>query len=237
MKSYLIVNSSIYPTTYSCAANESSLWAPPTSPLSKKKEALEVQLARQLIDLKPKWEAASKTFPGYSNFFLFKIIPLDHSVYKRYQNAADLMDRTSALVNHTEDYTYYCPGFLYPGMNGFSYLQDYSKNKPITDSQAVIEQHMKALVVVGNSFGKAKTTTDWSTTQKAYLAFLHSTLTDLTELRNQNLKNPSGTNMSARFSADQKQFELTLAQAKKAGLKIGPDQKQLAKLYHEATKQ
>jgi hypothetical protein len=237
LNQYLVSNKAIYPQTYTCQASLSSLWNPPTSPLSNKKEKLDVELARQLIDLKPKWEAASKSFPGYSNLFIFKVLPLDHSVFKRYQNAADLMDRTSALVNHTEDYTYYCPGFVYPGMLGFAYLESYSKTGTIIkDSPAVVTQHMQSLATTGNEFKDSKTPADWTATRTAYLAFLHKTLDDLTNLRNQLVKTPTGVNMSAQFATDKKDLEKTILEATKAGKGIGPDQKELAKLLALTTK-
>lgn len=236
MKQYLQTSGGIYPKVYACNASLIQLWHPPVSPLSKTKDKLEIQLARQLIDLKPKWEKVSLAYPSYSKYFFFKVFPMDHAVYKKYQTAANLMDGSSKLINHTQDYGYYCPGFLYPGIYNFSYLEDYSKKAPITDSSAVITQRMQALITIGNTYGAAKTPKDWTTTQKAYLSFLHKTLADLTALRDQRAKNPAGTNMAAAFASDQKALEQTITIGAKTGQKIGPNQDQLAKLFWQTIK-
>lgn len=231
LKSFLQTDNGIYPKAYSCQSSLQQLWNTPVSPISKKREKLDVELARQLIDLKPKWEQVSKAFPGYGDFFLFKVFPMDHFVYKKYQNAANLMDRSNALVNHTEDYAYYCPGYLYPGIFSFNYLDEYAKNKPIMESVAIINQQMQSLAKIGNDFKDVKTPANWANTRTAYLAFLHQTLDDLTALRNERAINPDGVNMSAKFTADKKLLENVLKISAKSGKKIGPDMGQLSELY------
>lgn len=234
MKSYLSSNNGIYPKAYTCSATLEQLWNPPVSPISKTKERLDVQLARQLIDLKPKWDKVSVAYPGYNHYLFFRLIPLDHGVFKKFQNVANLMDGTSKLVNHTQDYGYYCPGYLYVGISSFSYLDEYSKNKPITETVAVINQRMASLVAIGNTYKSAKTPADWSTTQKTYLSFLHKTLADLTTLRNQMLKTPAGVNMSPTFKADKTALQQAVTMATKTGQKVGPNQDKLAKYFQLA---
>ncbi len=231
LQQYLQTNNAVYTRTFSCSATLNELWSPGTSPISKKSEPQEVQLTRQLIDLKPKWEAASKSFPGYSSFFIFKVLPFDHGTYKDFQNAADLIDRSGALVNHTEDFTYYCPGHIYPGVSIFDYLNEYSKDQPITENVATINQRMKALADAGNDFNKAKTADGWGEVRTSYIAFMKKTLADLTSLRDQTAKTPGKINMHSQFAADKKQLEKTLELAKTAGEKIGPNQKDLKELY------
>ncbi len=233
LNQYLKTNKAVYTRTFTCSATLDELWQPGTSPISKKVEPQEVQLARQLIDLKPKWEAVSKSFPGYSSFFIFKVLPFDHSVFKDFQTTADLIDRSGALVNHTEDFGYYCPGHIYPGVSIFDYLEEYSKDQPVTESVATITQRMKALADAGNDFNKSKTPTGWGEVRTSYLAFMKKTLADLTSLRDQTAKTPGKINMHTQFAENKKNLEKTLVQAKTAGQKIGPNQADLAKLYNK----
>lgn len=234
---YLKANNSVYTRTFSCSASLEELWnSGLKSPISGKNEPLEVQLARQLIDLKPKWEAASKSFPGYSSFFIFKVLPFDHGVYKDFQNTADLIDRSGALVNHTEDFAYYCPGHLYPGVSIFDFLNEYSKNQPVTENVATINLRMKALVDAGNDYSKTKTPSGWKEVNSSYIAFMKKTLADLTSLRDQTAKTPGKINMHVQFEADKKDLEKVLALAKTAGQKIGPNQSDITKLYDKVIK-
>ncbi len=235
LNQYLTTNNAVYTRTFTCSASLDELWNPGTSPISKKVEPQEVQLARQLIDLKPKWEAVSKTFPAYSSFFIFKVLPFDHSVYKDFQNTADLIDRSGALVNHTEDFGYYCPGRIYPGVSIFDYLNEYSKDQPVNESVATINQRMKALVDAGNDFNKSKTPVGWQEVRTGYIAFMKQTLADLTTLRNETIKNPGKVNMHTQFANNKKELEKVLAKAKEAGKKIGPNQTELTKLYVKVT--
>lgn len=234
MQAFLNANNGYYTKTYRCQASLQELWKPPAGTIVNKNESAEVQLARQLIDLDGKWRKVSNTYPGYIDSSLFKVLPLDHWVYKDYQNTANLMDLSSVLVEHTQDYGYYCPGHFYPKISSLSYLEDYSKaGTQITDSPEVITQRLTTFATMADKFVGSKTPVDWSENRQLYLAFLKQTYSDLKTLRAKRLTQPS-VDMSAQFAADKKLLEQAVVAGQKAGLKIGPDIKQL-KIYYEQT--
>ncbi len=235
MRVFLTANNGFYPKTYSCQATLQELWNPPVGSLVKKNESAEVQLARQLIDLDGKWRKVSNAFPGYIDSALFNFLPIDHFVYKSYQNAANLMNLSSILVEHTQDYGYYCPGHFYPKINSLSYLESYAKpGTQITDSPEVITQRLTDFATMADKFVNSKTPADWSENRKLYLVFLNQTFQDLKTLRAKRLAQPS-VDMSTQFAADKAALQKAVTSAQAAGLKSGPDMKKLSQYFEQVT--
>lgn len=234
MRTFLYANNGYYPKVYRCQASLQELWNPPVGTINKKTEGADVQLARQLIDLDSKWRKVSDAFPGYIDSKLFKVLPIDWFVYNDFQTAANLMNSSSILVEHTQDYGYYCPGHFYPKIKNLSYLEAYAKpGSQIAVSPGVISQQLADFASMADKFAGTKTPVDWADNRKLYLSFLNQTFSDLKTLRAKRLAQPS-VDMSAQFAADKKALEKAVASGQTAGLKIGPDIKQL-KIYFEQT--